>query len=194
MKLEAYEKEILKNYNYIEKLEEIIPLKKAEIELKLWNKVKEKLEEKLKTKPTVESYDFVEDSLEYLLQKHVDILFFKLENLEEYYEEPIYLGIGRYLAKKGIYFSISDDFLDNKDKKYTSLLNKLKNNENFKKWKSFNDKNLYLDLENEELINLFNLGEDDFYDLLEEEKLNKIVDIIVELFFEEYEKLNTIKL
>ena len=74
MKLEAYEKEILKNYNYIEKLEEIIPLKKAEIELKLWNKVKEKLEEKLKTKPTVESYDFVEDSLEYLLQKHVDIL------------------------------------------------------------------------------------------------------------------------
>lgn len=194
MKLETYEKEILKNYNYIEKLEEIIPLKKAEIELKLWNKVKEKLEEKLKTKPTVKSYDFVKNSLEYLLQKHVDILFFKLENLKEYYKKPIYLGIGRYLAKKGIYFSISDDFLDNKYKKYTSLLNKLKNNENFKKWKSFNDKNLYLDLEKEELINLFNLGEDDFYDFLEEEKLNKIVDIIVELFCEEYEKLNTIKL
>ncbi len=190
MELKVYEKEILKNYKYIKKLKEIIPLKKAEIELKLWNTVKEKLKVFL----DIEVYDFVKNSPEYLLQNHVDILSFELENLKLYYKKPLYLGIGRYFNKKGIYFFISDDFLNNKDKKYVSLLNTLKDNDNLKEWHS-NNKNLYIDFsKNIDFGNLFNSEYDDFYNLLEEEKFNKIVDTIVELFCKEYKKLNTLKL
>lgn len=190
MKLEVYERNILKNYKYIQKLEEIIPLKKAEIELKLWNIIKEKL----KTFFDIEIYDFVENSSEYLLQNHIDILSFELENLKLYYKKPVYLGIGRYFNKEGIYFFISDDFLNNKDKKYVSLLNTLKDNNNLKEWHS-NGKNLYIDFsKNINFGNLFNFEYDDFYNLLEDKQLYNIADTIVKLFCEEYEKLSTIKL
>lgn len=189
MELKTYEKEILKNYKYIKKLEEIIPLKKAKIELKLWNTIRENLEKNFK----IEAYNFINNSSEYLLQNHVDIFSFELDNLSVYYEDKIYLGIARYLSKEGIYFFISDNFLDRKDKKYISFLNKIKNSENLKEWHS-NNKNLYTDFKkNTDLNNLFNPEYDDFYNIFEEEKFNNIVDIIVNLFCEEYKKLTALK-
>lgn len=189
MELKVYEKEILKNYEYIKKLEEIIPLKKAEMEFKLWNTIREKLEEKFKIK----AYNFIGNSSEYLLQNHVNLLSFELKNLTSSYGKNIFLGIGRYLKKDGIYFFVSDNSLNSKNKKYISFLNKLKNNENLKEWHS-NNKNLYTEFKkNTDLNNILNPEYDDFYNLFEEEKFNNIVNIIVDLFCEEYKKLTSLK-
>lgn len=176
------ENEILSNYNYLKKLEQVLPLKKAEIEANLWKHIYLKLKEKF------ENINFPSDEElnEILSFDYADVIKFEVSLPSK--NESLIFCLGR---DRRIFKSEKNDrfffYVEPKNfaKKNLDSFFELKKELHGWRINGFHT-TIYKDTKNnEKLKTLFSFHDEKFYNLLNSDTLEALSEIILNLLVEE---------
>ena len=183
--------EILSNYNHLKKLEQVLFLKKAEIETGLWKNIRKKLADFL-----VDVTYFADEELnKYLSEDYADVISFKVLSFTEDKYLLFCLGRDKRIFKSGrndrFFFYIQPE---NFTKKELAQFFEFKKNLNDWKINGLHTTIYKESKKNEELNALFSFHDDKFYNLLNPDTLENISEIIARTAREEIKQIKTFTL
>lgn len=200
--MEKFDDKILKNYDLIKKLEEVIPLKKAELELKLWEKIKQILNKK------ISGIDFSkndknddENKIIKNLSYSGEVSILETKWFEHKNLESIHFGIGKNNSKDYFYLYLIPRDSNHRDyPEFYNFYKELKKNKKNFHWNQakYNvykifpkNSELFKDKENDKI--LFSFSNESFYNILDEKKLGIIAQKISDIIYEEISKFQEFK-
>lgn len=200
--MEKFDDKILKNYDLIKKLEEVIPLKKAELELKLWKKIKQILNKK------ISGIDFSkndknddENKIIKNLSYSGEVSILETKWFEHKNLESIHFGIGKNNCKDYFYLYLIPSDINHRDyPEFYNFYKELKKNKKNFHWNQakYNiykifpkNSELFKDKENDKI--LFSFSNESFYNILDEKKLGIIAQKISDIIYEEISKFQEFK-
>lgn len=172
--------EILSNYNFLKKLEQVLPLKKAEIESEFWKALHKKLEKEF---GTIKFYS-TEELIEKLTSNYADLI----ELTQEFpkIKKNFRFGLGRdkKQGKERVFiYVIPEDFSEKDWEKFNNFGKQVMN------WHLNQCFSIFDNIFKDKIPEVFSFNNNTFYKLLDSEFLEEVIEIVVKIVKTEVENI-----